>query len=191
MPSPLPRWDHGEGGSLPERTVTAAFPVSVPGRLPRRTFRGLLSVHARYGLPARGAACATLSIGSFGRIVTSPAAPLATGWNDSCRVGLAPTEDRHLCTAHTPGRRRGCPRRLPQIRTCPIKASGSSRHSYAVGRYTEWTTMGGGSAKYSRSRSKRSHEKYPAHERRLSHFRQIPATAYRRFARARPFPVIP
>ena len=26
-----------------------------------------------------------------------------------------------------PGRRRGCPRRLPQIRTCPIKASGSSR----------------------------------------------------------------
>ena len=27
-----------------------------------------------------------------------------------------------------PGRRRGCPRRLPQIRTCPIKASGSSRY---------------------------------------------------------------
>ena len=26
-----------------------------------------------------------------------------------------------------PGRRRGCPRRFPQIRTCPIKASGSSR----------------------------------------------------------------
>jgi hypothetical protein len=81
--------------------VTAAFPVSVPGRLPHQTFRGLLGVHSRYGLPARGVAYATLSIRSFGSIVTSTAAPIATGWNDSCRVGLAPTEDRHLSTAHT------------------------------------------------------------------------------------------
>ena len=30
----------------------------------------------------------------------STTAPIATGWNDSCRVGIAPTEDRRLCTAH-------------------------------------------------------------------------------------------
>ena len=83
------------------KTVTAAFPVSVPGRLPHQKFRGLHGVHSRYGLLARGAACATLCIRSFGSIVTSTAVPIATGWNDSCRVGIAPTEDRHLCTAHT------------------------------------------------------------------------------------------
>jgi len=43
---------------------------------------------------------ATLSIGGFGSIVTSTAAPIATGWSESYRVGIAPTEDRHLCTAH-------------------------------------------------------------------------------------------
>jgi hypothetical protein len=42
-----------------------------------------------------------LSIEGFGDIVTSIAAPIATGWNDSCRVGIAPTEGRHLRTAHT------------------------------------------------------------------------------------------
>src|SRR4029077_11038602 len=35
---------------------TSAFPVPLPGRLPRYDFRGLLGVHSRYGLPARGAA---------------------------------------------------------------------------------------------------------------------------------------
>jgi hypothetical protein len=40
----------------PRAPATAAFPVSVPGRLPHETFRGLLSVHACYDLPARGAA---------------------------------------------------------------------------------------------------------------------------------------
>ena len=31
----------------------------------------------------------------------APAAvPIATGWNDICRVGLAPTGTVHLCTAH-------------------------------------------------------------------------------------------
>ncbi len=27
-------------------------------------------------------------------------APVASGWSDSCRVGLAPTEERRLSTAH-------------------------------------------------------------------------------------------
>jgi hypothetical protein len=91
----------GEGESFPGEPMTAAFPVSVAGRLPRQMFRGLLGVHSRYGLPARGVACATLCIRSFGSIVTSTTVPIATGWNDSCRVGLAPTEDRRLGTAHT------------------------------------------------------------------------------------------
>ena len=36
----------------------------------------------------------------FSRFVTSTTVPIATGWNDPCRVGFAPTEVVHLCTAH-------------------------------------------------------------------------------------------
>src|SRR5260370_40726243 len=91
----------GEGESLPGEPVTSAFAGSVAGRLPRQTFRGLLGVHSRYGLPARGAAWTALCIGSFGSIVTSTAVPIATGWNDSLRVGIAPTEERRRGTWHT------------------------------------------------------------------------------------------
>ena len=71
------------------------------GRLLHCTFRGLLSVHSRYGLPARGVAEATLSIEGSGGFVTSTAAPIATGWSDqSCRAGFAPAEDPRLFTAH-------------------------------------------------------------------------------------------
>ena len=42
----------------------------------------------------------TLCIEGFRRVVSSTTAPIATGWSDSCRVGLAPTEDAHLFTAH-------------------------------------------------------------------------------------------
>jgi hypothetical protein len=37
----------------------------------------------------------------FSYFVTSTAAPVASGWS-GCRVGLAPTGKRRLCTAHTP-----------------------------------------------------------------------------------------
>jgi hypothetical protein len=37
-----------------------------------------------------------LSIEGFSDV----AASIATGWSDNCRVGFAPTEDRHLITAH-------------------------------------------------------------------------------------------
>jgi hypothetical protein len=37
----------------------------------------------------------------FSHFVTSMTAPVASGWSDSCRVGLAPTEERRLSTAHT------------------------------------------------------------------------------------------
>jgi hypothetical protein len=57
------------------------------GRLPHFPFRGLLGVHARYGLPARGVAETTLSIEGFDSIVASTAAPIATGWNDQLPGG--------------------------------------------------------------------------------------------------------
>jgi hypothetical protein len=37
-----------------------------------------------------------LYIEGFGDIVTSIAAPIATGWSEPCRGGIAPPEDRHL-----------------------------------------------------------------------------------------------
>jgi hypothetical protein len=38
-------------------------------------------------------------IEGFSHFVTSVTAPIASGWSD-CRVGLAPTGKRRLCTAH-------------------------------------------------------------------------------------------
>ncbi len=37
----------------------------------------------------------------FSHFVTSMTAPIASDRSDSCRVGLAPTEERRLTTAHT------------------------------------------------------------------------------------------
>ena len=45
-------------------------------------FRGLLSVHSRYGLHARRVAYATLSIESSDSFVASTAASIATGWSE-------------------------------------------------------------------------------------------------------------
>jgi len=42
-----------------------------------------------------------LGIEGFGDLVTSSAAPLATGWSESCRAGITPAEERHLVTAHS------------------------------------------------------------------------------------------
>jgi len=59
MPSPLPRrnrWILSLFHPMPGpglMPATAAFPVSQAGRLPHYPFRGLLSVHSRYGLHAR------------------------------------------------------------------------------------------------------------------------------------------
>jgi hypothetical protein len=62
--------------------MTAAFPETLAGRLPRQNFRGLLGVHSRYGLPARGIAKTILSIGGFDGVVANTAAPIATGRSD-------------------------------------------------------------------------------------------------------------
>jgi hypothetical protein len=42
----------------------------------------------------------TLSIGSFSQVVAFPTAPIATGWSDPCRKGLAPSQELRLSTAH-------------------------------------------------------------------------------------------
>jgi len=42
----------------------------------------------------------TLSTGGFSRVVTLPTAPIATGRNDPCREGLAPSQEPCLSTAH-------------------------------------------------------------------------------------------
>ncbi len=39
-------------------------------------------------------------IEGFGEFVASFAAPIATGWSDPCRAGIAPAENRRLFTAH-------------------------------------------------------------------------------------------
>ncbi len=56
MPSPLPRWDRRRDRFAPLKPTATAFPESLAGRLPHWSFRGLLSVHVSYGLPACGTA---------------------------------------------------------------------------------------------------------------------------------------
>ena len=97
MPSSLPRWDRRRLCCSPVSSATAAFPIPLLGRLPHYLFRGLLDVHSRYGLSARESPKATLfhrrlqpphCRGQLLRLLPAGATP--------CRVGFAPTEDRHL-----------------------------------------------------------------------------------------------
>ena len=78
----------------------AAFPVLWAGRLPHQPFRGLHSVRFRCSLRARQVTYVTLYTEGFGRFVSSTTAPIATGRNESCRVGLPPTGESRLSTAH-------------------------------------------------------------------------------------------
>ena len=71
-----------------------------PPDFPQRD-RGLLSIHSRYGLHTRQVTFMTLYTGGFSRFVTFTTAPIATGWNESCRAGFAPAGKPCLCTAHT------------------------------------------------------------------------------------------
>ena len=89
------------GTALLVRPVMSAFPERVAGsacassfsRLTQRSL-ALRPAHSRcHQFVAR------LTEG-FRHIVTSMSAPVASGWS-GCRVGLAPTGKRRLCTAHT------------------------------------------------------------------------------------------
>ena len=99
MPSPIPRRNHRLRFPF-SSPVTTAFPVSKSGRLPHHPFRGLLSVHSHYGLHVRQVPFRTIYTRGFSRFVTSTSAPVATGWNESCRTGFAPAEKQRLTTAH-------------------------------------------------------------------------------------------
>lgn len=68
---------------------TPAFPVFQAGRLPHCDFRGLLSVHSRFGLHVRQVALkATLYIGGSDGFVSSTIAPIATGRSDQLPGGF-------------------------------------------------------------------------------------------------------
>ena len=90
MLSPLPRrsdWDHSCSFTQP----CQPSPKWRSGRPAQRPFRGLLSVHSRYGLHTRAATIFEARFtGGFNRFVTSTVAPVASGWS-GCRVGLSPT----------------------------------------------------------------------------------------------------
>jgi hypothetical protein len=84
------------------RTVpsASAFPERKAGRLLRYPFRGLLSVHSRYGLHAHQVAIATFFTEGFSGFVTSTAASIVTGRNEP-----APGRDFHpLWTSAFPRR---------------------------------------------------------------------------------------
>ena len=60
---------------------------------PARRLLALQPAHSRNHLM-------TLYIGGFSRVVAFPPAPIATGWSDPCREGLAPSQEPCLSTAH-------------------------------------------------------------------------------------------
>src|SRR5437899_12990905 len=78
MPSPLPRQDRRKPFARAVPSVSA-FPEIQAGRLLHHPFRGLLSVHSRYGLHARRVAYATLCPEGSSSFVTSTAASVTTG----------------------------------------------------------------------------------------------------------------
>ena len=101
MPSSLPRWNRRRLRCSPVNSATAAFPISLLGRLPHCLFRGLLDVHSRYGLSARGVAQSD----PFHRRLQPPrcrddCSDCFRLEQHPCRTGFSPAEDQHLLTAH-------------------------------------------------------------------------------------------
>jgi hypothetical protein len=70
---------------------TSAFPRFAAGRLLHHLFRGLHSVHFRYGLQTRQVTNVTLYTRGFSSFVTSTTAPIATGRSEPVPgAGLPP-----------------------------------------------------------------------------------------------------
>ena len=101
MPSPRPRRDRWMGSVRSPDTSDSGLPRRLAGSAPALVV-SRPAQRSRRLRPAcsRSRLEATLSTGGFGKIVTSLTAPIATGWSGSCQVGIAPTEERRLCTAH-------------------------------------------------------------------------------------------
>src|SRR5712671_2358667 len=94
-------------GAAAGRTLRSASPSRVS--LPRKSGRvGLRIVLFEVCSAFTRVTACTLALSpirdthteGFSHFVTSMTAPVASGWSD-CRVGLAPTGKRRLCTAHT------------------------------------------------------------------------------------------
>ncbi len=100
MPSPLPRQVRWNPFA---RTIPSlsAFPARQVGRLLHQPFRGLLSVHSRYGLPARRVAYATFYTEGFSSFVASAAASVATGWNEPVPGRDIPPLKTHVFSRRT------------------------------------------------------------------------------------------
>lgn len=85
MLSPLTR--HSDGRHDFARSVPSyqPSPIGLPGRPVHRPFRGLLSVHSRYGLHTRAATvfCGMHIPEGFSGFVTSTTAPVASGGSTS------------------------------------------------------------------------------------------------------------
>ena len=100
----------------------------VQGRRTHWTFRGLLDVHSRYGLPARCIAKATHVSRRLRRLRylhrRSDSYRLE---RPSCRVGVAPTEDQYLSTAHTSFVPVSVPRPFPSLSLIGQMAFGKLR----------------------------------------------------------------
>src|SRR5580700_8123866 len=99
MPSPLPRQVQWSLIARPS-PLSAAFPVKKSGRLLQSFFRGLLSVHSRYGLHARRVAKRPST--SKAPTASLPPLPLRLlpGGATSSRAGFTPAEVQRLFTAH-------------------------------------------------------------------------------------------
>src|SRR5271157_981132 len=109
MPSSLPRWPASFDRSwdslfqlFPDNLAAAAFPLLVQGRRPHWTFRGLLDVHwllRPVGSPHGKTTRLSRRLRRFRYLHRRS----DSYWLErpSCQVGIAPTEDQHLSTAHT------------------------------------------------------------------------------------------
>ena len=64
-------------------------------------FEACSAFTTRYGLHARRVTIMTLYTEGFGPFAISTTAPNATGWNDSCRVGISPIERTRLSRRRT------------------------------------------------------------------------------------------
>ena len=99
MLSPLPRCGGRAQSSLKLARPYQPSPDPLPGRPAHPPFRGLLSVHSRYGLHARTATKLWPLAEGFRHFVTSMPAPVASGWSGR-RTGLAPAGKTPPFTAH-------------------------------------------------------------------------------------------
>ena len=103
MLSSIPRWPAGSDRSwdglfqpFPCSPAATAFPKLGLGRRTHWTFRGLLDVHLRYGLPARCIAKRYICLEGSDGFVSSPRRFDSYRLErTSCRVGVTPTDYRY------------------------------------------------------------------------------------------------